>query len=102
DQDCDGADLTDVDGDGIDGGPYGEDCDDTNAERYPGATEDCEDGIDGDCDGVGDAYDDDCGAVGDDDDSAPDCSCDIESEPGPASPLVALGLLAALTLRRRR
>ena len=41
DQDCDGEDLTDVDGDGVDGGPYGEDCDDTNPERYPGATENC-------------------------------------------------------------
>ena len=52
DNDCDGvipADEADADGDGFmvcDG-----DCDDANADVYPGATEEC-DGLDNDCDGV--------------------------------------------------
>ena len=46
DQDCSGADLTDVDGDGV---PYPEDCDDTNASVWPGVPESCN-GIDDDCD----------------------------------------------------
>jgi len=52
DNDCDGvipADEVDADGDGFmvcDG-----DCDDGNADIYPGATEEC-DGLDNDCDGV--------------------------------------------------
>jgi len=52
DQDCDpaGADLTDVDGDGFDGGPGGTDCDDTRGSAYPGAQEVCN-GADDDCDG---------------------------------------------------
>ena len=63
DQDCDGADLVDVDGDGYGasfaGGP---DCFDTDSTVHPGAVETV-DGIDGDCDGAVDegtlAYDDD-------------------------------------------
>jgi hypothetical protein len=51
DQDCDGADLVDVDGDGwaaVEAG--GEDCDDTDAAQFPGADEFCN-GEDDDCDG---------------------------------------------------
>ena len=47
DQDCDGSDLTDVDGDGH--APPA-DCDDADAARYPGAEEVPYDGIDQDCD----------------------------------------------------
>lgn len=53
DNDCDGADLTDVDGDGYDGGPSGSDCDDTRGSGEainPGVVERC-DTIDWDCDG---------------------------------------------------
>lgn len=58
DQDCDGADLTDVDGDGYDGGPSGDDCDDDNTAVYPGAAEVWYDGVDANCAGDDD-YDQD-------------------------------------------
>jgi len=60
DQDCDGADLTDVDGDGFDSTAVkgGEDCDDENPEVYPGAPEVCN-GVDDDCDGDKDGSDSD-------------------------------------------
>jgi hypothetical protein len=53
DQDCDGADLDDVDGDDVvaeeAGGP---DCDDDDAEVFPGASDDVGNDIDEDCDGT--------------------------------------------------
>jgi uncharacterized protein (TIGR03382 family) len=64
DQDCDGADLTDADGDGYDSSAVagGDDCDDGDPARSPGAVERT-DGVDQDCDGIIDnhtaAYDDD-------------------------------------------
>jgi hypothetical protein len=52
DEDCDGADLTDVDGDGWDAELVGgEDCADANAAIHPDAQELCDDGRDNDCDG---------------------------------------------------
>ncbi|MCB9763847.1 MAG: FG-GAP repeat protein [Alphaproteobacteria bacterium] len=48
DNDCDGADLDDVDGDGF---TDDVDCDDEDPDVYPGAVEVCLDGVDNDCDG---------------------------------------------------
>ena len=61
DDDCDGADLTDVDGDGHDSRVVGgEDCDDANAAVNPGALEVPYDGVDQDCqDGDADDLDGD-------------------------------------------
>lgn len=53
DQDCSGADLTDVDGDGQDATAVGgHDCDDADPATYAGATEIPYDGVDQDCDGT--------------------------------------------------
>jgi len=53
DQDCSGADLDDLDGDGYaaDLVPGGTDCDDSNPDTHPGASE-SPDGVDQDCDGA--------------------------------------------------
>jgi len=59
DQDCDGADLTDADGDGYDASEVGgSDCDDEEASTYPGAPDTWYDGVDSDCAGDDD-YDQD-------------------------------------------
>ncbi len=105
DQDCDGSDLTDVDGDGHDGGPGDPDCNDNNPDIHPAAGEDCTDGFDNNCDGLTDTADPLCG--GDDDDETGDDDTpgdddvtgdddttqqppdddDVSAEPGPGEPL---------------
>jgi hypothetical protein len=56
DQDCDDADLTDVDEDGFDSTAVagGDDCDDEDPAVNPAATETWYDGVDADCDGADD------------------------------------------------
>jgi hypothetical protein len=95
DQDCDGADLTDVDGDGYEaaevGGP---DCRDGNAEVHPDATEQCG-GADEDCD---DRVDEGCPGERDPNDPGGlSWTCSSVSAPG-----LWLGLLALFTARSRR
>jgi len=80
DQDCDGVDLTDLDGDGYEGGPDGDDCDDGVASTHPGALDVFYDGVDADCDGLSDydadldGYDHDGFGGTDCDDTDPDVS----------------------------
>ncbi len=93
DQDCSGADLVDVDGDGAPGGEWGSDCDDLRFDVHPGAVEDCHDGLDNDCDGVPDSDEPDCLGAG--------CSC-TTTAPAPGPPLAAVGAVAALLLGMRR
>jgi hypothetical protein len=83
DQDCDGTDLSDVDGDGFDGEEAGGiDCDDSDSSVYPGADEVVKDGIDQDCDGSDD-IDGDGDGYGDMDWGGDDCDDeDPEINPG--------------------
>jgi len=82
DQDCDGADLTDVDGDGFDAlVAGGEDCDDADAAIYPGAVETWYDGVDQDCDGASD-YDQDGDGFDSDNHDGTDCDdSDVTANP---------------------
>jgi len=104
DQDCDGSDLTDIDGDGFDGGLYGADCDDQNPDINPDADEICDNGIDDNCNEVPDEHDEDCGAGDDDssdDDYNPGVICFCDSTGGSRVPAV-MALLLVVALRRLR
>jgi len=56
-----------------DGVPDSEDCAPQDPYAYPGAVEDCEDGIDNDCDQAVDCHDDDCTYH-------PDCESDVDPD----------------------
>jgi len=79
DQDCDGSDLTDVDGDGYSGlAGGGNDCNDDDATVYPSAPEVARDDIDQDCDGL-DLTDGDGDGFEADSHGGDDCDDDDES-----------------------
>ena len=77
DQDCDGADLIDIDGDGYAGGGFGDDCVDVVPAIRPGQLERA-DGVDEDCDGIVDEgtsrFDDDGDGVAEDGGDCDDAS----------------------------
>ena len=128
DTDCNGV-VDDMDGD-HDGyspcGPAIEDCDDSDPYINPASAEDCEDGIDNDCDGQIDGSDpecpdsdddssddDDSSAIQDDDDDSspepgdddvtePGCGCvaDARRGPGPGMLGLLLWFLIRSSLRR--
>ena len=77
----DGSATPDADGDGF---IASEDCDDDDPFIFPGADEDCDNGVDDDCDELVDAADPDC--AGDDDDAATDDD-DAATDDDDASPL---------------
>ena len=95
DEDCDGVDLSDVDGDGWDAEEAGGlDCADVNAGIHPDADELCDDGRDNDCDG---AVDEGCSSV--DPTNPGGLSWTCAHAPAPFPPLAAL-LLLGLAIRR--
>ena len=86
DEDCDGADLTDVDGDGWDAlEAGGEDCADANVGIHPDAEELCDDSRDNDCDG---AIDEGCSTV--DPTNPGGISWTCSQAPAPVLPLAAV------------
>ena len=64
--------------------PY--ECDDTEPNAFPGNPEDCNDGIDNDCDGAVDGDDPDCPPGGDDDDDDDDATGDDDDGGGGGGP----------------
>ena len=74
----------------------GDDCDDGQAQAFPGNQEDCTDSIDNDCDGDVDSSDADC-------DFGDGCGCDAgdSEDPAPAATLALLLGLLGLRARRR-
>ena len=119
DNDCSGsvpADELDADGDGV--MACAGDCDDGEPASFPGNPENCDDGIDNDCDGDVDLADDECEDAGDDDsaddDTADDdsqdddtteppggdCECRSQTAPGGAGSLGWLLLLAGAVGRK--
>jgi hypothetical protein len=105
--DCDDEDVAlspgDLDGDGV--SSCDDDCDDYEPLAFPGAAEDCDDGVDNDCDGDVDEIDEDCPVPeADDDDDDDDCKCrnDVARRSPAPFQLTALAALIGLALLRRR
>jgi MYXO-CTERM domain-containing protein len=126
DDNCDGlvdeGFAHDGDGDGAENAlcTGGSDCDDSDAEVHPGATDVAGDGVDQDCSGSDavcmpsaeictNGRDDDCDGFVDSDDSEcvparhdSGCGCTVAARPNPAPSAFALLALAALVPFRRR
>lgn len=100
DQDCDGTDLTDVDGDGFDATEAGGlDCDDADPAVNPDAEDLKGDGIDQDCDGA-DAEEEEPPAVGSEEEITGGCSCSSTSST-PLSLWWGATFIGLALLRRR-
>jgi MYXO-CTERM domain-containing protein len=87
--------CADADGDDHAKLPCGDDCNDTDPDIYPGATEACEDLVDNDCDGNTDE-----GCEEEPDDGG-GCGCSSSSGAGGAAVPVLFALLGLALLRRR-
>jgi hypothetical protein len=103
DQDCDGDDLTDLDGDGHDGPSL--DCNDQDPDIHPDRSEVCDDRVDNDCDGLADELDPECIVPWGSPvlvDPGDDCLCRQTTSSRPAALLACVVLGIWARIRRSR